>query len=380
MKMLIVTEYYFPHVGGLERLFQNLAEGFAAAGHEVDVVTARLKYTKARETLNGVRIRRAWVPETADRYWFTVAGLLKSYKLTARADVVLTTTYNGAFPAWLSARLHKKPVALFTHEVVGDNWPKTGISLLMARLYRYLESLVFSLPFDRFICNSDSTLNALVKWGVRPELATRIYPGIDYKIFNPDVEPAKAQEIRKRLKLDRAFVYMFFGRPGFVKGVEYLLKAVPLIKARIPGAKPLLLLSKKPREGARRVKSLLNELGLVPGEDVIILDPVPEKELPYYLKAADCVVVPSLSEGFGFTCAEACAVGRPVVASNVASLPEVISGRHVLVDPADPTAIAYGVERVYKNQCDSSEKKTFLWDDSVKAHLELFTKMIKEKK
>ncbi|MEE8575584.1 MAG: glycosyltransferase family 4 protein [Thermodesulfobacteriota bacterium] len=378
MRILIVTEYYFPHIGGLERLFQNLAEGFERAGHTVDVVTVKLAGTEKLEYLNGVRIYRVTVPQKGDRYWFTIAALLKTYELTATADVVLTTTYNGAFPACVAAKIQKKPVALFTHEVVGKHWKRIGISGLMAFLYRMLENAVFSLPFDKFICNSESTKAALVEWGRKPSIIERVYPGIDGEIFNPNIDKSKSDEIRKRLKIDDKFVYIFFGRPGFVKGVEYLIKAVPLIKKMVPNSKPLLILSKKPREGVRRVNALIEELNLKRGEDIIILDPVAECYLPHYLKAADCVVVPSLSEGFGFTCVEACATGRPVVASDTTSLPEVIYGRYVLVEPGSPEAIAKGVKQVYDKDYTVTEKKDFLWETAVARHVDIFNSLIEE--
>ena len=58
-------------------------------------------------------------------------------------------------------------------------------------------------------------------------------------------------------------------------------------------------------------------------------------ELQSYIAASDCIVVPSLSESFGFAAAEACAMGKPIVASNVASLPEVVSARFILIEPGD---------------------------------------------
>jgi len=57
---------------------------------------------------------------------------------------------------------------------------------------------------------------------------------------------------------------------------------------------------------------------------------VSRSELPSYIAASDCIVVPSLSEGFGFAAAESCAMGKLIVASNVASLPEVVSGKFYL--------------------------------------------------
>ena len=72
MKILIVTEYYWPHIGGVEIVFKNLAEGLIKRGHEVKVVTAQVPDTKAQENLNGVEIHRVKVPKFAARYFFTL--------------------------------------------------------------------------------------------------------------------------------------------------------------------------------------------------------------------------------------------------------------------------------------------------------------------
>jgi D-inositol-3-phosphate glycosyltransferase len=46
MRILFVLEYYAPHVGGAETLFQNLCEGLTARGHVVDVITSKIAGTK----------------------------------------------------------------------------------------------------------------------------------------------------------------------------------------------------------------------------------------------------------------------------------------------------------------------------------------------
>ena len=112
-------------------------------------------------------------------------------------------------------------------------------------------------------------------------------------------------------------------------------------------------------------------------KNVILHDPVSYKELPNYIKSADCVVVPSLAEGFGFTTAEACAMGRPVVASNTTSLPEVISGKYVLVKPRSPEGIAKGVELVYTNKTIKTPLKKFLLKDNIEKHIRLYEKILK---
>ena len=54
MRILFVLENYIPHVGGAEIVLKNLAEGLANKGHEVNVVTHKIKGTKEFEIINTV--------------------------------------------------------------------------------------------------------------------------------------------------------------------------------------------------------------------------------------------------------------------------------------------------------------------------------------
>ncbi|MBU4185922.1 MAG: glycosyltransferase family 4 protein [Proteobacteria bacterium] len=372
MKICFIIEYYSPHIGGGEVLFQNLAVGLVKAGHQCDVVTCLLPGTEEHEKVNGVDIYRVPVPQFADRYWFTILSIPLAWQIAKKADVIHTMTYNGAFPAWLIARLQKKPVVMLAHEVLGKKWFNLNFNFFISFLCKLLEDLVLCLPYDAYSCNSKSTMNSLKNRGIDPQKLFLAYPGIDYELF---VQKAEDQEkkIRKQLGVrNSTFIYMYYGRPGMVKGIEYLVKAVPLIKKEIPDSKLILILSKRPATKYAEILRLIKELNL---EDVIVLDPVPRKLLPYYIQASDCVVVPSINEGFGFTCVEACAMGKPVVATNVGSLPEVISGKYVLVSPGNAEQLAEGVMNICSGRYDISEKKVFRWENTVQKHIEVYKKI-----
>jgi len=72
--------------------------------------------------------------------------------------------------------------------------------------------------------------------------------------------------------------------------------------------------------------------------------------MPALMAAAAAVVYPSHYEGFGLPPLEAMAAGRPVVASNASSLPEVLGDAALLVDPSDETGFARAVESVLTDQ------------------------------
>ncbi|MEK7817905.1 MAG: glycosyltransferase family 4 protein [Actinomycetota bacterium] len=377
MKICFVYEYYHPHVGGGEMLMQLLAEGLVRRGHQASVVTAQLPGTKKEENINGVEVYRVPVPAIGDRYWFTIFSLRKVMEVGARADIIHTATYNGAISSWIVARIKKKPTVIITHEVLNRLWFRVGINPLAAAGFFLFEKVVLMLPFDSYSCNSQSTMKALTSAGIAGDKAFLAYPGIDYDLFSPangEQRNKTREEIRRQLGIDEdTFLYLYTGRPGVLKGVEFLIRAVPEIRQKIPGARLLLLLSKKPRSKYKEVTQLVKSLAPA---DILLHSQVERHELPLYFQAADCIVVPSLNEGFGFTCVEACTSGTPVVATRAGSLPEVVSGDHVLVRPGDAAALAEGVERVYQGRCDYTEPRRFTWDACVDIHLEAYAHLI----
>ena len=362
MKVLFVLENFFPFVGGAETLFKHACEGLAAKGHEVTVVTSSQPDAPAYEVLNGVTIHRVKCPRKGSRYWFTFLAIPLAFKLAKWADIIQTTTYNGAVPAWLSSRLRGKKCVITVHEVIGEGWySMMAMGWFKAWLHQTLERVIVRIPFDRYISVSGYTGGRIERCGVRHEKVSVVYNGIDYEMFDP--RKADGQKVREKLGLQDNYVYMSYGRPGISKGLEYLVRAIPLITEKVPHARLLMILGRQPVEGYKKITDLIKATGVA--DNMVLLDPVPRGELTSHIAAADCVVVPSVSEGFGFTAIEACAMGKPVVASNVASLPEVISGANVLVEPANPAAIAYGVEAVYNGNAVHTPEKKFSWSGCV---------------
>lgn len=74
------------------------------------------------------------------------------------------------------------------------------------------------------------------------------------------------------------------------------------------------------------------------------------EELLFEYTMANLVVFASLFEGFGLPIVEAQAIGRPVVTSNVSSMPEVAGGAACLVDPFDVWSIRCGIRRVIEDK------------------------------
>lgn len=373
MKILFVIENYLPHIGGAEIVFKTLAEGLVKEGHSVDLITHRLKNTPAFELINGVRVHRIRCLQS--RYLFTFLSVPKVIRLARGADIIQTTTFNGAPAAWLGGKLTGKKVVLTIHEVWAGKWPQvTNLGKLGCLMHEFLERLIYLLDFDCYACVSDSTRKDLLKLSIDKKKAITVYNGVDHNLWNP--QKYNREHIRKRLNLSNNFIYLFSGRPGMSKGLEYLINAVPLISRNIPSARLLMLMSKN-KAYEKSYDSILRLIKKLRVEDKLLIErPPPYRELPAYFKAADCVVVPSLAEGFGFSAAWSCTLGVPLVASNTASLPEVVSRKFVLVRPKDEEAIAEGVERVFNGQWEKSKLKKFTIKQNIDNYLKIYQRLL----
>jgi glycosyltransferase involved in cell wall biosynthesis len=357
MRLLYVCENYWPMVGGAEHASQMICQGMAARGHKVTVVTHRPAGAALRETVNGVAVVR--VPCNENRYAFTVAAFPAILKHAASADIVHTSTFNAAPPSWIGARLRGRRVLVTVWETWVGRWnTHTTFPKSKATLHEMLERAVLAFPYDRYVAISKATQERLCE--VLPDKRSRV--GCVYLGFDPAPwgVPVDRSAIRAELNLADSFLVVGYGRPGVSKGFRYLVDAARGIRRAIPSATVLLILSDDPQ--------YQDDLALLKGEappNVRFLPPQPSARLVQIVKSADCVVVPSITEGFGYTTLEACASGVPVVASRTTSIPEVIGGAYVLSEPRNSQSIADAVTAVRWGHYETKPLKSFPWSSTI---------------
>src|SRR3989338_385770 len=374
MKILFVCENYYPHYGGAEVLFKNLAEGLIKKGHKVAVITTLLPGTKKFEEINGVKVHR--VSCYNDRYLFSLFSIPKVLELARRADVIQTTTFNGAPPAWLSAKLTNTPVVLTVHELWIGKWKQvTDFSKIKAALHDLLERALYLLPFDKYICVSEATKKNLLQQKINPKKTVTIYNGFNYDFWHPkNFSATAAQKIRKDLNLNQKFVCFSWGRPGGSKGFQHLIKAVPYIQRKKPNAVLLLMLG-SPEKYPKNYRQLTKLASKYP-ETVKIIPSLPYQQLGTMIRAADCVIIPSLSEGFGYNALEANSLGTPLVASDAGSLPEVISGKYLFFKSKNQEDLAEKIGAIAKGEWDYLPLKNFAWENCVESYLRVYSQFI----
>jgi D-inositol-3-phosphate glycosyltransferase len=175
--------------------------------------------------------------------------------------------------------------------------------------------------------------------------------GVNMELFRP-VDKIIA---RNTLGLKDEKVLLFVGRIDPLKGIEQLIKAMPLVKNS--GNPRLIVVG-----GDDNSKAELEELnqqaaGLGIGESVTFQGLVRQEQLPYYYSAADVCVVPSYYESFGLVALEALACGTPVVAAEVGDLRNIIrqgETGYVVADNS-PEKLAAGIQSLLSRPPSDAE-------------------------
>jgi glycosyltransferase involved in cell wall biosynthesis len=161
-------------------------------------------------------------------------------------------------------------------------------------------------------------------------------PGRVHVVYNAVEAPRPSTE---ELTHNRPLRVGYIGRLSPEKGARYFLDSVPLIRSVVPDVR-FVIAGTGPEEPELRKQA--SALGLDPTE--LFLGS--SSNVPMLLKSLDLVVVPSLAESFSLVALEAMHYGRPVVASAVGGIPEVV--RHeetgLLVPPGDAAALAQAVK------------------------------------
>ena len=175
--------------------------------------------------------------------------------------------------------------------------------------------------------------------GARPERIHVVPHGVD-RYLRPASEAAKTA-VRQKLGLSRPYI-LFLGGITPLKNIGNLLRAF----ARLGKTHDVdLVLAGFKRWSFENELAPIREVGM---EDrVKYVGYVADEDLAALYSAAECLALPSWYEGFGIPILEAMACGCPVVTSSGRhAAPEVAGGAALLVNPADPEAIATGLSQV----------------------------------
>lgn len=341
MRILSILTYYYPHWTGLTAYAQRLAEGLAARGHQVTVLTSQHDRALSREEVhNGVRIVRLPALMRLSRGVIAPAFPFVAYRLLREHDVVqIHTPLMESWLVTILARLTGCKV-LFTHH--GDLVMPAGLwNQLVERVVTWMMVQAEKMSACISIHSEDYARHSAFLGPFLHKIAC-IYP----PVVIPQPDPAGVATWRDRLNLNHNRLIGFAGRFVEEKGFDYLYKAIPYVLEAYPNAR-FLYAGDFPvyEDFYGRCKHLVNGCA----EHVVFLGLIRDRQqLANFYRMCDVFVVPSRTDCFPSTQIEAMLCGTPVVCTDIPGAREAVrvSGMGLLVKPQDEKALAEGIIRM----------------------------------
>jgi glycosyltransferase involved in cell wall biosynthesis len=354
-RVVVVTTYYHPVVGGVETHARQLVAYLTRAGCPVHVITKRVEPQLPDEAVvDDARLHRVGptgVRRPSGKWVLLPALFARLLSLRDQFDVIVCIDYRAiGIVAIAVGRLLRCPViaqgetaGVLASSVEGSNsglQPESAVvRLLKAPLravYRHA---------DHVVCIGRDLEREAIAAGLPRDRVHYLPHGVDLDRFHPPA-PNERERIRSELgwPVDRRIV-LFVGRLSVEKGVMDLLEAWRLADRR----DALLALVGPDMTGHRwdagaPGRAFVAAHGL--GDRVRFEGPTADPA-PFY-RGADVFVQPSHFEALGNTAIEAMATGLPVVTSGVGGLGDFcVDGRNALLhEPRSPESLARAVGRL----------------------------------
>ncbi|HKJ73160.1 MAG TPA: glycosyltransferase family 1 protein [Alphaproteobacteria bacterium] len=296
MKILIVSDAWYPQVNGVVRTLDTIRREVEKLGHEVHMITPDQFRTFPCPTYPEIRlalfpkssIARAIDESRPDAIHIATEGPLgqAARRVCLRRKLPFTTAYHTRFPEYIQARF-RIPLSLTYRLMRRFHAPSRGIMVATPSVRQDLETRSFAacVPLSR---------------------------GVDLSQFKPG---------QKGLLDDQRPILLYVGRVAVEKNLDAFLSLDTPGTKYVVGDGPSL-------EAMREKYTDVRFLGARHGEDLAAI-----------YAAADVFVFPSLTDTFGLVLLEALASGLPIAAYPVAGPKDVLAGHYCSADKPDPKAV-----------------------------------------
>ncbi|MCL4486517.1 MAG: glycosyltransferase family 4 protein [Chloroflexi bacterium] len=365
MHIALANQWYPPESGwgGVAMYNQAVARALCALGHQVTVISSRADANIPAECVrDGVRVRRLLV---RDAYrWRRLPGL---GRFTRPAQQLV---YARRVDRALRELHREQPIDLVEFAEInaeGFFYARSPAIPVVVRchtptfvLRRYYDRR--EMRYDTNIlswCEKDLIRRAHALTAPSQDMArtiatecrlpveniTVIPNALSISDFDSTFERSNAKTLRRPLTI------LHVGRLERVKGATVLVQAIPLVLRAVPDAQFVFIGDDRPTVRGVSQRAQLELQATTAGfrASVEFLGAVDQAVLMEWYGRADICVVPSmLYESFSYTCAQAMAAGKPVIASRIGGIPETVQDgvSGLLVEPGDPSQLAHALVRL----------------------------------
>lgn len=300
-----------------------------------------------------------WVGRTFNPFFFAASIRATIDRIRARFpfDVILV---NWAYPdACGIARVARSIGVPFVVSISGSD-----ANVYLQYKVRRTQILAMLDEAKAAIVRSRALKDLLVSHGVPREKVSVLYNGVDHEQFSP----IPRDEARKRLNWNAGdCVFCYVGRLSPEKGVAELIEALAILRKRHQVAARFVAVG----DGTERARLQEKARALELDGSVTWAGWKTQDEITTIVSASDFVCLASHMEGIPNAALEAFACGKPVVATSVGGLPEIVTGQTgVLAPPKQPAAFADAMFEAMRREWNAGEirahARQFDWDENAR--------------
>ncbi len=343
MRIAVVSGTFHPEPGGPPAFLYRLLPELVRRGHSVEVVTYGEADAPRDYPYRVTRISRCQpIP-------LRLLGLARAvFSAGRRAEAFFVSDYG--LPVALANLFLRRPIILknvgdfawefstrhgwIPHGQTVDQFQTAPHSLrsprvkLLRRVQRW-----YTGAASVVVAPSHYSARLVVGWGIPAAKIKVIYNALDPAISLPSLEAARAQ-----LALGSGPVLLTVARLAPWKGIDGLIRALPVIRQQFPAAR-LVIVGDGPERAALQAQAAPL------GQAVQFTGALPPAQVWQHLRAADVFVLFSTYEGLPHTVLEAMQAGTPVVVSDAGGNVEVVTGGETgwVVPSSDERALAAAI-------------------------------------
>ncbi len=333
MKIGLVTQAYYPVLGGVTEHVWHLGKELERRGHTVTVITGGAKNADDR----GLRVvRHGWqIPFMTNganihmTLGWKLGRTLQLIEKEEQFDVIhIQSPLDPGLPLIASKAMRTPKVGTYhtarqPTKSFNDQLPNILRPILQDAINKIQHHIAVSPAAEEFVHRYFPQVHMSI-----------VTNGIDTKRFSPAIEPLEKYQ-------DDVFTILFVGRMDPRKGAKFLFAALPFLEEKLQGKYRVVVVG---TSWMRKYYDALIPSGV--REHVEFVGYVTPEELPRYYRSADVYCSPATgNESFGIVLLEAMACGTPVVASDIDGYRWVIEPgtEGLLVPPRSPRHLAEAI-------------------------------------
>lgn len=349
MKILFVTDSYYPHINGVYYFVCRIGLLLQDGGHQVAVIAPSSSISSSYKKIDNINVYG--LPSFSTIIYPSIRlpfPFLKKYRLRKiinnfKPDIIHIQDHFIISKAVIKLNWKLNIPIIATNHFLPENF--TAL-LHGQKSKQYFENFLwkdFSKVFNqvKLVTTPTETGVDIIRSRLKVEVIA-ISSGIDLEMFNPY---GNTQKIKEKYNIPDKPILLYAGRIDPEKHIEEILQAVATASKKIDFC--FIVVGKGISK--KSLEHLTNELCI--DKKVIFTGFVPNEDLPYFYKLSRCFVIASTAELLSLVTLQAMASGLPIIAVKAGALKELVKDKlnGYLYNEGDISALVQYIETIIRN-------------------------------